>query len=50
MVTDRKEPALWVYSIPDDTLIEKLVDFLMAPYGRPCQLPESPDRGQTGRA
>jgi hypothetical protein len=40
MVTDREEPTLWFYSIPEGTLTGKLDNFLMASHGRAFQLPD----------
>jgi len=39
MVTDREEPALWFYSIPDGRLTGKLDNILMASHGSAFQLP-----------
>lgn len=40
MVTDREEPTLWFYSIPDGTLTGKLDNLLMASHGSAFQLPD----------
>lgn len=40
MVTDREEPTLWFYSIPDGKLTGKLDNLLMASHGSAFQLPD----------
>jgi hypothetical protein len=40
MVTDREEPTLWFYSIPDGTLTGRLDNLLMASHGSAFQLPD----------
>jgi hypothetical protein len=40
MVTDREEPTLWFYSIPDGRLTGKLDNLLMASHGSAFQLPD----------
>jgi hypothetical protein len=40
MVTDREEPTLWFYAIPDGTLTGKLDNLLMASHGSAFQLPD----------
>jgi hypothetical protein len=40
MVTDREEPTLWFYSIPDGRLTGKLDNLMMASHGSGFQLPD----------
>ena len=40
MITDREEPTLWFYSIPDGRLTGKLDNLLMASHGSAFQLPD----------